>query len=44
MAHGIPTAKKLLDDFANDLSDVSTLEKEAKVEGRSIAMVLAEKK
>ena len=44
MAHGIPTAKKLLDDFANDLSDVCTLEKEAKVEGRSIAMVLSEKK
>ena len=44
MAHGIPTAKKLLEDFANDLSDVSTLEKEAKVEGRSIAMVVAEKK
>ena len=28
----------------NGLSDVASLEKEAKVEGRSIAMVLAEKK
>ena len=44
MTHGIPTAKKLLDDFAEALTEVSTLEKEAKVEGRSIAMVLAEKK
>lgn len=44
MTHGIPTAKQLLDDFAEALSDVSTLEKEAKVEGRSIAMILAEKK
>ncbi len=44
MAHGIPTAKKLLEDFADGLSDVASLEKEAKVEGRSIAMVLAEKK
>ncbi len=44
MTHGIPTAKKLLDDFAEALSDVSTLEKEAKVEGRSIAMILADKK
>ena len=44
MAHGVPTAKKLLEDFANGLSDVSALEKEAKIEGRSIAMVLAEKK
>lgn len=44
MTHGIPTAKQLLDDFAENLSDISTIEKEAKVEGRSIAMVLAEKK
>ncbi|MCR4649308.1 MAG: translation initiation factor IF-3 [Lachnospiraceae bacterium] len=44
MAHGVPTAKKLLDDFAEGLSDVASLEKEAKVEGRSIAIVLAEKK
>ena len=44
MTHGIPTAKQLLDDFASNLSDVATLEKEAKVEGRSMAMVLAEKK
>ena len=44
MTHGIPTAKKLLDDFAEGLTDVASLEKEAKVEGRSIAMVLAEKK
>lgn len=44
MTHGIPTAQKLLDDFAEALADVATLEKEAKVEGRSIAMVLAEKK
>ncbi|MBP5276120.1 MAG: translation initiation factor IF-3 [Lachnospiraceae bacterium] len=44
MTHGVPTAKKLLDDFAEGLADVASLEKEAKVEGRSIAMVLAEKK
>lgn len=44
MTHGIPTAKKLLDDFAENLADVATVEKEAKVEGRSMAMVLAEKK
>ena len=36
--------RKLLDDFAEGLADVASLEKEAKVEGRSIAMVLAEKK
>jgi translation initiation factor IF-3 len=44
MTHGVPTAKKLLDDFAEGLADVASIEKEAKVEGRSIAMVLAEKK
>jgi len=44
MTHGVPTAKKLLDDFAEGLADVASLEKEAKVEGRSIAIVLAEKK
>ncbi|MBQ4275353.1 MAG: translation initiation factor IF-3 [Lachnospiraceae bacterium] len=44
MTHGVPTAKKLLDDFAEGLVDVASLEKEAKVEGRSIAIVLAEKK
>ena len=43
MAH-MATSKHILDDFAKQLEDCSVIEKPAKVEGRSIAMVLAERK
>lgn len=36
--------KYILDDFAEALSDCATVEKPAKVEGRSLTMFLAEKK
>lgn len=38
------TSRHVLDDFAEALSDVATVEKPSKQEGRSISMVLAEKK
>lgn len=43
MAH-MANSKHILDDFAENLSDVAVVEKEPKVEGRSMAMFLAEKK
>jgi translation initiation factor IF-3 len=38
------TSKHILDDFAAELTDVAIVEKAPKVEGRSIGMVLAEKR
>ena len=43
MAH-MNQSKHILDDLAEQLSDVAVVEKAPKVEGRSIGMVLAEKK
>ena len=43
MAH-MANSKHILDDFAEALSEVSVVEKPAKVEGRSMTLVLAEKK
>jgi translation initiation factor IF-3 len=43
MAH-MNSSKHILDDFAEALTDIATVEKAPKVEGRSIGMVLAEKK
>lgn len=43
MAH-MAQSKHILDDFAEALADVSVVEKPAKVEGRSMTLVLAEKK
>ena len=43
MAH-IQTSRHILDDFAAELADISTVEKAPKLEGRSISMVLTEKK
>jgi translation initiation factor IF-3 len=43
MAH-MNSSKHILDDFAEELSDIATVEKAPKIEGRSIGMVLAEKK
>lgn len=43
MAH-MQTSKHILDDIAKELEEVAVVEKAPKVEGRSISMVLAEKK
>lgn len=43
MAH-MQTSKHILDDFAEMLKDVASIEKPAKLEGRSISMVLTEKR
>ncbi|MCR4689775.1 MAG: translation initiation factor IF-3 [Lachnospiraceae bacterium] len=43
MAH-MNTSKHVLDDFAEALADVAVVEKPAKVEGRTMHIVLAEKK
>ena len=43
MAH-IHNSKHILDDFAEELSDIAMVEKAPKLEGRSMSMVLAEKK
>lgn len=43
MAH-MGTSKHILDDFAQQLSDISVIEKAAKVEGRSMTMFLTEKR
>ena len=43
MAH-MSSSKHILDDIAENLSDVSVVEKAPKIEGRSIGMVLAEKR
>ena len=38
------TSKHILDDFAENLSDVAIMEKAPKVEGRSMTMFLTEKR
>ena len=43
MAH-MATGKEVLDDFFEKLSDVAVVEKPAKLEGRSMIMVLAQKR
>jgi len=43
MAH-MATSKHILDDFAEIMKDVATIEKPPKLEGRSISMVLTEKR
>lgn len=43
MAH-MTTSKHILDDFAEKLADCSVIERQAKVEGRSMAIILAEKR
>lgn len=43
MAH-MQSSRHILDDFAESLADVAVIEKAPKVEGRSISMVLTEKK
>ena len=43
MAH-MASSKHILDDFAEQLADFAVVEKPAKVEGRSMAMVLAVKR
>lgn len=43
MAH-MTASKHILDDFAKALEECAVVEKPAKVEGRSMAMVLAEKR
>lgn len=43
MAH-MNQSKYILDEFAEKLSDVSSIEKAPKVEGRSMTMVLVEKR
>lgn len=43
MAH-MQTSKHILDDIAKELEEAAVVEKAPKVEGRSISMVLAEKK
>lgn len=43
MAH-VQQSRHILDDFAKQLEDVATIEKPAKMEGRSMSMVLTEKR
>jgi translation initiation factor IF-3 len=43
MAH-MNSSKHILDEFAESLSDISVIEKAPKVEGRSMTMVLTEKR
>ncbi|MCR5469157.1 MAG: translation initiation factor IF-3 [Lachnospiraceae bacterium] len=43
MAH-MQSSKHILDDIAESLAEVAVVEKAPKIEGRSISMVLAEKK
>jgi translation initiation factor IF-3 len=43
MAH-VQNSKHILDDFAEALADIATVEKAPKMEGRSMTMVLAEKR
>jgi len=38
------TTKHILDDFAESLTDIAVVEKPAKVEGRTMAMFLTEKR
>jgi translation initiation factor IF-3 len=43
MAH-MASSKHILDDFAEALADIAVVEKPAKVEGRSMTLILAEKR
>ncbi len=43
MAH-MANSKHILDDFAQNLSDISIIEKAPKIEGRSMTMFLTEKR
>ena len=43
MAH-IQNSKHILDDFAQELAEIATVEKAPKLEGRSMSIVLTEKK
>ena len=43
MAH-MANSKHILDDFAEALAEIAVVEKPAKVEGRSMTMILAEKR
>lgn len=43
MAH-VQSSRHILDDFAEALNDIATVEKAPKLEGRSMSMVLAEKR
>lgn len=43
MAH-MSSSKHILDDFAEQLKDIAQVEKPAKVEGRSMAIILTEKR
>lgn len=43
MAH-VQQSRHILDDFAQQLADVATIEKPAKLEGRNMSMVLTEKR
>ena len=43
MAH-VQQSKHILDDFAETLADVAVVDKPAKMEGRAMSMVLAEKR
>ncbi len=43
MAH-VQQSKHILDDFAETLADIAVVEKPAKMEGRAMSMVLAEKR
>ena len=43
MAH-MNSSRHILDEFAESLSDISVIEKAPKVEGRSMTMVLTEKR
>ncbi len=43
MAH-VQQTKHILDDFAGLLADVASVEKQPKLEGRSMSMVLTEKR
>ncbi len=38
------TSRHILDEFAEELSDVAVIEKQPKMEGRSMTMILAEKR
>ena len=43
MAH-MQSSKHILDDFAQELAEIATVEKAPKLEGRSMSIVLTEKK
>ena len=38
------SSKHILDDFAQELAEIATVEKAPKLEGRSMSIVLTEKK